>query len=335
MTGPNQCRPRRRRRGVPAQDSCEQSSRSGRKRRLGWLALVADRTPHRHATCRRDDVQTYVLHVSLRQSARAHCARAGVIYDSGGVRRHQAAGSPERRGAASRFGGRPRRGRSADQSIGGSLRIHVRVTSTGMTDPPHVSQWSWCQSRRTTGGSAGRKSVPVQLGQTGDSSTPRSRAHSRQPSSTSNRMLRRLDAFNRGRLVGSSGMPFGSFGADGRGSCSGVNVNPPSLGLFSEARFCRTRGRGGRSRGAAPAERCGPCDSSPGTSSQCTSCVLPSTQPVRQPCTRLDRRSRTRFGKGPPMATGCEPTSGGCGQPFDEPDSKIRQGSELTSLEPS
>ena len=117
----------------------------------------------------------HLAYVAVGQTLVAHAASPPAV-DDDGVRHHQAAGSPQPFCAANRFGGRPRRGRSANQSIGGSLRIHRRATSIEMTEPPHVSQRSWCQSGTTTTGIAGRKSLPAQLGQAEDSSTPR-RAH--------------------------------------------------------------------------------------------------------------------------------------------------------------
>jgi len=142
----------------------------------------------------------HLAYVAVGQTLIAHTATARAV-DDDGVPRHQAAGSPEPLCAASRFGGRPRRGRSANQSIGGSLRIHLRATSIGMNEPPHVSQRSWCQSGTTTAGLAGRKRLPTQLGHAEDSSTPTSRAHNKQPSSTLKRMVRRGDASRWGAVA--------------------------------------------------------------------------------------------------------------------------------------
>ena len=107
-----------------------------------------------------------------------------------------------------------------------------------MTEPPHVSQRSWCQSGTTTAGIAGRKRLPTQLGQAEDSSTPTSRAHNKQPSSTLKRMVRRGDGRRWPAAI--SAVAFVALGADARESSSGVNVNPP-LCYFSGGVFVMTK----------------------------------------------------------------------------------------------
>jgi hypothetical protein len=168
----------------------------------------------------RDDGQLHLVQLTFGQTVVAYAASTRAV-EGDGLRRHHAAGSPEPLRAASSFGGRPRRGRSANQSIVGSLRIHLRTTSIGMTEPPHVSQRSWCQSCTTTAGIAGRSRLPEQLGQTADSSTPTSRAHSKQPSSTQKRMVRRDDG-SRWPAAPFCDVEFVALGVDARDGSSGV-----------------------------------------------------------------------------------------------------------------
>jgi hypothetical protein len=115
------------------------------------------------------------------------------------------AAEPAARWATSRVGGRPRRGRSACQSMGTSIQMRWLVTSVATTRPPQVTH---CRrpaaSSRTAGwpGAGCNLTDPVG-GQVAASSTPWSRPHSRHVSSARTRTTdRRRSIFGASSTMG-------------------------------------------------------------------------------------------------------------------------------------
>ena len=115
------------------------------RERIVAIAL-APPTTNRDGSTRTDDVERDFLRgLALPQDGPAPCTLAGAIGEMTDLRFHQALSS-SCRWATTDLGGRPRRGRSLDQSSDPSVRTSRWVISPGMAAPPQVVQRSRRQS---------------------------------------------------------------------------------------------------------------------------------------------------------------------------------------------